>query len=197
MDLRSSLSAKHWPAIGRYSNAIVGTLIVAAGVLLLVALWQQWIDILPYKSQVANQEPAEAPQAAPTSVELTPEKLVAAEVHLAVVQRKPIQPTREVPGELTYDESKRVPITAPVAGVVLQVLAEPGQQVAKDQPLAVLSSRQVGEARDEVDKRKADLALARHDEGRFRRIADNVEDLLAMLDQHPDTEAVEKALGEK
>jgi len=58
MNLRSSLSARHWPAIGRYSNAIVGTVIVAAGVLLLVALWQRWIDILPYTSQVASQEPA-------------------------------------------------------------------------------------------------------------------------------------------
>src|SRR5438132_9084507 len=100
---RTSLSTKRWPAIGRYSNAIVGTVIVAAGLLLLVALWQQWIDILPYTSQVAGQQSADEPQAAPTTVELTAEKMAAADIHLTMVARQSVQPTREVPGELTYD----------------------------------------------------------------------------------------------
>lgn len=194
---RISVSTKRWPAIGRYSNAIVGTVIVAAGLLMLVALWQRWIDILPYSSQVASQRGAEEPQAAPTTVGLTPEKLAAADVQVSVVRRQSMQPTREVPGELTYDEAKRVPINAPVAGVVLEVLAEPGQQVAKDQPLAVLSSRQIGEARDEVEKRHADLELARREEERLTRIAANVDDLLQLLDTRPKPEAVEAALGEK
>src|SRR5262249_34284471 len=69
--------------------------------------------------------------------------------------------------------------------------------VAKDQPLAVLSSRQVGEARDEVEKRKADLELARLEETRLSRIAGNVDELLELLGKRPEPESVEAALGQK
>jgi membrane fusion protein, heavy metal efflux system len=196
-NLRPSLAGKTWPALARYSNALVSGLIVAAGLALLLALWLGWIDVLSHTSQVASREPDNGPVAAPTSVELPAEKLAAADVHLIAVERQPLQPMRAVPAEIDYDKEKRVPITAPVAGVVLQVLVDPGQQVAKDQPLAVLSSRQVGEARDEVEKRKADLELARLEESRLSRIAATLDDLLELLAKRPDPEAVEKALGDK
>jgi len=196
-NLRVSRPAKTWPALARYSNALVGGLIVAAGLALLLALWQGWIDVLSYTSQVASQQLGEAPAAAPTSIELTPEKMAAADVHLTIVEKQSLQPMRAVPAEIDYDKEKRVPITAPVAGVVLQVLVDPGQQVAKDQPLAVLSSRQVGEARDEVEKRKADLELARLEETRLSRIAGNVDELLELLGKRPEPESVEAALGQK
>jgi membrane fusion protein, heavy metal efflux system len=196
-NLRISLPANPWPALARYSNGLVGGAIVLAGLALLLALWLGWIDILSYTSQVASPEPKSPTAAAPTTVELPPEKLAAADLHLTVVQTEPLQPMRAVPGEIDYDKEKRVPITAPVAGVVLQVLVDPGQQVAKDQPLAVLSSRQVGEARDEVEKRKADLELARVEEARSSRIAANVDELLEMLSQRPDPESAESVLQQK
>ena len=77
MASRITWSAKTWPSLARYSNALVGGLIVAAGVMLLVALWLGWIDILPYTSQVGDEPKAHEPTAAPNVVELTPEKLAA------------------------------------------------------------------------------------------------------------------------
>ena len=61
MNSRASLPAKTWPALARYSNALVGGVIVAAGLALLLALWLGWIDILPYTSQVGSQSANDVP----------------------------------------------------------------------------------------------------------------------------------------
>lgn len=198
MNLRVSLSSRAWPVLARYSNALAGGLIVAAGLLFLAALRLGWIDILPAASEVAGQDAAarETP-AVPTVVELTAEKLAAAKIHVTPAHKQQVQLTRAVPGEMKYDAARLVPVNAPVGGVVLEVFVEPGQAVAKDQPLAVLSSREVGEARDEVAKRTADLELAHREEERFARITANVDELLAQLDQRPDPESVEAGLAQK
>src|SRR5262249_40286974 len=158
--------ARIWPALARYSNALVGGAIVAGGVALLVAFWAGWIDILTYTSQVGGQAEGQEATEAPNSVKLTPEKLVAAEIHLTEVERTPMQATRAVPAEIEYDLEKRVPVNAPVEGVVLKVLVDPAQDVHKGQPLAVLSCPEIGVARDLVEKRRADLELARREERR-------------------------------
>ena len=64
---------------------------------------------------------------APTSVTLPPEKFAAANLHTTIAALAPIQETRPVPATLTYDAARRVPVNAPVSGVVMKVLAEPGR----------------------------------------------------------------------
>src|SRR5205085_11954058 len=124
MNSRLSLPASAWPALVRYSNAIVGGVIVAGGLALLMSFWLGWIDILPYRSQVGEQTDAQQTTAAPSVVELTPEKIAAADLHTTTVKREPVQPTRAVPGEIKYDAAKRVPINSQVNGIVMEVLVE-------------------------------------------------------------------------
>src|SRR5436190_17883787 len=102
MNSRVSLPAKIWPRLARYSNGLVGGVIVAAGLVLLLALWLGRIDILPYTSQVGGEPTGNEATAIPNTVELAPEKLVAADLHTTTVQRQRVQPTREVPGEINY-----------------------------------------------------------------------------------------------
>jgi cobalt-zinc-cadmium efflux system membrane fusion protein len=175
---------------------LVGALVVATGLVFIAALWSGWIDILPqHDAATGDDQPRSS--TAPNVVTLTPEKLAAAELHTTVATKQMVQPTRPVPGQIKYDAARRVPINSPVNGIVMQVLVEPAQQVAKDQQLALLSSREVGEARDEVEKCRADLDLARRDEDRTSRIAENVEALLALLQQRPDPESLESVLAQK
>jgi cobalt-zinc-cadmium efflux system membrane fusion protein len=190
-------SPRIWPALARYSNAVVGGVIVAAGVALLAAFWAGWIDILPYTSQVGGQPEGQEATAAPNFVELTPEKLAAAEIHLAAVERTQLQPTRPVPAEIEYDLEKRVPMNAPVEGVVLKVLVDPAQEVHKGQPLAILSCPEIGVARDLVEKRRADLKLAQREEQRAIDVSKHVDELLALLTQKPKLPAVESALDKR
>jgi membrane fusion protein, heavy metal efflux system len=197
MNSRVSSPARTWPSLARYSNAIVGAVIVAAGVGLLIAFWSGWIDILPYTSQVGEQLEPQGTTAAPNFVELTPQKLAAAEIHVTSVEWAELQPTRAVPAEIEYDLEKRVPVNAPVEGVVLKVLVDPAQEVHKGQPLAMLSCPEIGVARDLVEKRRADLELARREEKRAIEVHRHVDELLALLNQKPTLPAVDKALKER
>jgi len=189
--------SKFWAWMARYANALIGGLIVIAGLGFLAALTFGWIDILPYHSQVAEKSDGRESTAAPNVVELTAEKLAAAGLHTTTVDRRLLSKTRDVPGEITYDQSRRVPLNAPVDGLVLQVLVEPAQEVQKGRPLAVLSCPEIGIARDLVEKRRADLALARREEKRAVDVARHVDELLDLLQQKPKLPDVDKALKER
>lgn len=192
MRARSSFLTTAWPTVSRYSNLVIGGAIVAGGLALLLAMRLGWIDILPEGSQAAP-EVATEPPAAPTSVQLTEEKFAAAGLHTAAAAIEPIQAIRPVPGTITYDAARRVPVAAPVSGVVTKVLVEPGQHVAEHDPLAQISSPEVGLARDEVLRHEADLNLARKRLEFSGQIAANVESLLALLGRSPKLEDVEKS----
>jgi RND family efflux transporter MFP subunit len=179
--------------LGRYASAATSGLLIGALALLLLGMELGWIDLLPHGSE-GYELAAEAPAPLAQEVELTPEKLAAAGIEVARVVRQSIGPTRLVPGEVTYNAALRVPVTAPVTGVVLQVLVEPSQSVAQGAPLAILSSPEVGLARNEVLQREAELALARREQERAEAVAENVQSLLALLSQRPKLPDVEAAL---
>src|SRR5262245_12134682 len=197
MNLRISIPANIWPTLHRHANALSGGIVVALGLALLLALRLGWIDVLGRNGSATVDTAAEKTAEPPNLVQLPPEKLAAAELSLTTAGMEPIQQTRTVPGSITYDAAKRLPVHSPVAGVVMKVLVEPGEQVAANQLLAELSSPEVGLARDEVQKREADLELARHEEGRLGRIAENVESLLVLLQKKPAMAAVEAAVEER
>ena len=196
MNCRLPLTANTWPNLSRYANGLFSGVIIAGGLTLLVALRLGWIDILPQSSEAANAEPSQ-PAATPTEVSLPPDKLAAARLRFASVEWQSIQPTRTVPGTLAYDAAKRVPVQAPVAGVITQVLVEPSQQVSAQQSLAVLSSPDVGLARDEVLRHEADLFLTRKTQYWAEEVAKNVDDLLALLAQKPKLDEAEAALARR
>ncbi len=195
-----STHVSSWSDVGqrlaRYSNLLAGGAIVAGGLALLVAMRLGWIDILPHTSEIAAESLADA-AAAPTTVHLTEEKLAAANLHTATAAMAPMQAARPVPATITYDAARRVPVSAPVGGVVTKVLVEPGQQVTEHQPLAELSSPEVGLARDEVLDHQAEWELAKKQLAFAGEIAQNVEELLALLKQKPKLEEVEQALDKR
>jgi cobalt-zinc-cadmium efflux system membrane fusion protein len=197
MNPHISFPSQAWPVIVRHANALLSGAIVVLGLALLLALRLGWLDIFVRTAGATTDAPAEEPAALRTSVQLPPEKLAASDLTTALVQLQPIQPMRTVPGSITYDAAKRLPVNSPVAGVVGKVFVEPADEVTVNQPLAELSSPEVGLARDEVQKREADLELARHEEGRLARIAENVEALLALLQKKPTVAALESALEER
>lgn len=196
MHMRSWFSWSVAPQTGRWLRALLGAAAIGAALLLLLALRMEWIHILPGESAVdsAGDEAAPAPAVA-TTLQLPPEKLAAAQLHIAAAEVREVQPTRTVPATITYDAALRLPVNAPVASVVLKVLVEPGQDVSANQPLAVLSSPEVGLARDEVLRRQADLALARKQQTFSDETAANVARLLDLLQQRPKPDELEKSLA--
>ena len=157
--ISSEAIPRRWPA---YGNLAIGAAIVVGGLALLVAMRLGWIDILPHDSERGRGDQPLAPAALPIDrAAHAREAGGSGPAHCRPPRMAPIQQTRPVPATITYDAARRVPVNSPVAGIVVKVLVEPGQQVAEHQPLAELSSPEIGLARDEVERRRADLELAR------------------------------------
>ena len=99
---------------------------------------------------------------------------------------------RTVPGKITYNETRRLQVKSPVEGVVKRVLVAQEQTVRKGEQLCVISSPEIGLARDELKKAQADLAIAEKEADRNTQIAANVEKLIALVQMRPDPRAVKK-----
>lgn len=147
-----------------------------------------------------GQGPASRPAAPPESgeqgpdgiVRLTPAKLKAAALHVCEATRREVQESRRVPGKIGYNASRRLEIKVPAAGVVTRVLVLPGQTVKRGDQLALLSSVDVGMARDEVVKAEADLHIAQREADWLAQIANNTKALLKALDDSPDVKQIEE-----
>ncbi|HWA99324.1 MAG TPA: hypothetical protein VG713_12565, partial [Pirellulales bacterium] len=171
---------------------------VAIGVALLLVGWFAWKAISKPTDTEPLTEAANVPNdASSLVVRLRPEKLAAAGIRTVAVERRVIQETRRVPGKIGYNASKRLDIKLPASGVVKQVLALPGEQIAHGQPLARLTSIEVGLARDEVIKSEADVQLAAYEFNWAKEIAGNLNSLLAMLEGRPDVSDVEEKFKNK
>lgn len=133
----------------------------------------------------------------PTEVQLPQEKLERASITFTKAERRPFTETRAVPGQITYDGAKHLAITAPVDGVVKRVLAEPGQAVKQGTPLVVMSSPEVGLARDEVLRRIVELELVELEHRWAMDVAANVAQLLKWFPERPKLTDIEAKLNDR
>lgn len=171
-------------ARARWMWAVVLVVIVAAGA------------ILAFKASSAGRSNPENPvieqAGAGGVVVLTPAKLAAAALHVSPVVRRTIQQTRRVPAKIGYNPAERLEIRVPVAGVVKQVLAAPGKPIHRGEQLAVLTSVEVGLARDEMVRAQSDVQLARKESDWADEIANNLSELLKLLETKPEVSYVEQ-----
>ena len=75
-----------------------------------------------------------------------------------------------VPGRLMWDEDRTSRIFSPVAGRVLALYAAPGKPVKAGQPLAAISSPEIGQAQAEVRRADTDLGLAQKNLARAQEL---------------------------
>jgi len=66
-------------------------------------------------------------------------------------------------GRVAFDEARVAHVFSPVSGRVTSVLAAFGRRVAKGEPLAVIESPDLGSARSDAIKARADLVAAEHE----------------------------------
>ena len=141
--------------------------------------------------------PSAASEAALTSgtrdvVALLATSQAAAEIRLTTVEMRPLRDHITVPGRLDYDARCRLDYASPVDGIVSKVFVDVRQKVAKGDSLAEVSSPEVGSARDDVRKREDTREIEKKAAAWTLTIAENVNELLAMLSSHPPLEKVEQ-----
>lgn len=90
-------------------------------------------------------------------------------------------------GRIAFDDLKVAHVFSPVAGRVTRVIAQPGERVARDAPLALIQSPDVGQAFSDLAKAQADLTAAEHEHQRQQELYQ------AHAGSHRDLEASEDA----
>lgn len=183
------------PLLARIRRSLTGAAFLAAGGL---AWW--WLATHHFgggghDAGHAEGEPAAA--AAPEEVVSLPAATATAEVTAVTVGRVPLRDHVTVPGRIDYDARRQIDYAAPVDGIVSQVLVRVRQRVKAGDPLAELSSRDVGMARNDVRKCMADLAIAMKAADWATTIQKNVEAMLGALEAHPPLDDIEKRFGKE
>ncbi len=152
---------------------------------------------LPHAKATTDEPEKKNGDVAESVVNLTADKLRVAQLHVAACQVRELSEFRTVPGKVTYNEAHHWEVKTPVGGVVKHVFVTREQLVKKGDPLATVNSRDIGLARDEVAKCKADLAIVKTQAQWAEQVAVNVGNLLAFLKQHPASADVEKNFDQK
>src|SRR5271154_4163200 len=139
--------------------------------------------LLAFVALVAcSPKPEAAAQASvtPTTVKLTP----AQRQHIGIftVRHAAFSKTIDAPGVVDFDNDQATSVIAPFSGPVTRILVNPGDRVAKGQPLALVQS---GDFSTAVAAYSKAVAVARTN----RKLADVDADLL----QHNDVSAKEAA----
>lgn len=125
-------------------------------------------------------------------VELSGEKIKAANVQTVVVRRTDLLHGHTVPGRVTYDETLHVAVKTPADGVLTEVVVQPGDRVDAGAVLAWVTSREIGTARADVLDRQAQRELAVDWWKQKQTLAANVAKLAADLKQRKPFAAMQK-----
>ena len=171
--------------------AIVSGVIGAAAVAGIVAFaLRDRFTTAPPRTDDANKKPATAADV----VELSGGKLAAADIKTVVVRAAATRTLHghAVPGRVTYDETRHVEVRTPSEGVLTKVVVNPGDRVATGDVLAWVTSREIGTARADVLKRKAERDLAADWLKRKQTLAENVTKLADDLSRRKPFATIQK-----
>lgn len=93
----------------------------------------------------------------------------------AAIVTRPVAPreneTLRLHGRLVWDEDVTVHVFTPFGGRVSRIIAQDGQVVEKDSPLAIIASPEYGDAQSEAARAVLDLNLAEQTLKRLKEIA--------------------------
>ncbi|MEZ6044141.1 MAG: efflux RND transporter periplasmic adaptor subunit [Planctomycetaceae bacterium] len=130
-------------------------------------------------------------------VQLTPEKVLSGKIVTEPVTTHQLQPEHTVPGRLSYNEARHISIKAPISGILSELPVKPGDKVSKGDLIAVVHSADIGRARSEILRCQSlvDLAATEHD--RMKLISQNLEELLASLEQKRNIDQIQREFSEK
>jgi membrane fusion protein, heavy metal efflux system len=121
----------------------------------------------------------QAKESAPAEITLTPEMAAKAGIALANPERRALPATLRVNGPLAVNAEATNTAGSVVEGRVVEVLANPGDRVQKDQVIARMHSHEIHESRAAYEKSKVELArveaqqaLAQRNRDRLKRLLD-------------------------
>ena len=119
-----------------------------------------WIFFALSLAACTNSVAGLAPQAPPGQAWLSPKQLQDSQIVVAPVGKHDVGGSVVTSGKVTFDDLRVSHVFSPVSGRVTQILAQPGQRVKKDQPLAVIQSPDVGQVFSDLARAHAEMEAA-------------------------------------
>lgn len=98
------------------------------------------------RSEATSAEPSAPPPAEAAEVTLSPAALKNAKLGMVKAGPATLRPTLAYPGDVIIDPERQARLAAPLAGVVVKLPVREGQTVERGALLAVIQSRELGEA---------------------------------------------------
>jgi cobalt-zinc-cadmium efflux system membrane fusion protein len=115
---------------------------------------------------------AEAPPIPAGEAWISPKQIDDAHITVAPVGEHDVGGAIVTSGKVTFDDLRVSHVFSPVSGRVTKILAQPGERVTKDQPLAIIQSPDLGQAFSDLAKAQADLSAAEKDYKREKELYD-------------------------
>ena len=125
-----------------------------------------------HKSEAAAAPPAGS-EAPPGQAWLTPDQVNEAHIVVAPLAEQDVDDTILSSGRVTFDDQRVAHVYSPVTGRVARIDASLGQRLHRGQPLAVITSPDIGQASSDLGKADADLIAAEHDFKRKKDLFDS------------------------
>lgn len=180
---------------GRWRKALATVALLAAGGAAGVVGSRQ---LAPAATSAEKATAAEkSPDSAADTVTFGPDKQASAGVETAAVAAEPLRLRVWRAGRVVLHDDQVAHVCPPAEGVVREAPAKLGQPVAAGQVLAVLDSRELGQAKLEAYKAKIALAAEREQIARTRTTMANAAELLALLAADTPPAEVERRTADK
>lgn len=156
-------------------------------------------DPEPTARPTAAEKPAAAAPAAgpPGAVEFPRESWQAAGLVIVPAAVGQLAETAGLTGRITLNEDRLAHVYPLVEGRVAEVLVGLGDKVTKGQRMAIIQSREVGQARLELVRDRLALGFARRKDEWARAVAENTELLIELIRSSTPVEEIEKKLANR
>ena len=138
-----------------------------------------------------------AATAAPTTITLPEGKVQAAGLRIEAAREEALPLEVAVAGAIEANPNLRVDVRPRAMGVVRTVKVQPSQRVKAGEPLALLESADVGQARLNLRTRQLELSIARAEAQWRSTIATNVAELIPLLRKGTPAQTLEKRFAAK
>jgi cobalt-zinc-cadmium efflux system membrane fusion protein len=146
----------------------------------------------PDAAQAAPAKPAAETAEDPNLVTFARERWSAAGIRIEPVNSAPLAERIWRTGRIVLDENRVATISSPVEGIVREVKVRLGQDIKEGEVLAVLDSREFGQAKLELVKSRLALDAAKAQAEWTRTITANADDLLKDLAAGASLPAIEQ-----
>jgi cobalt-zinc-cadmium efflux system membrane fusion protein len=114
----------------------------------------------------------EPPPTPPGEAWVWPKQIEDAHITVAPVGHHEVGGAIVTSGKVTFDDLRVAHVFSPVSGRLTRILAQPGERVKKDQPLAAIQSPDLGQAFSDLAKAQAELSAAGRDYRRQKMLYD-------------------------